>query len=483
MIITGKNTPLYPRKKRGKQSMFAVSFDAFYLLSLLGVLFYSFFAFSFDSFSDYFLPYLILITNGVLSSIGQIVAIRRNASIHFISFIFCFLFFSIAPIIQIGANHDPIFNFDYILTIASLLSFAFIITGLFHTSRIPRLTEEPSTKEYKGGNYFIVFSTTLLIALAAFLLFKDGLFTSREGFGHFLGGIFPNQAVASIVTLLLMSTPFFGAAIGFKSAFHQRKKAWVFLFGFLMLIATIINNPIIMARYKLAGLAFFFIDFFLNGKQIRLLVLAIMLGVSVSPLLSHAFRYEDKTISHNKVKSFKDTFLSYDYDAFQLTCYTLFKTNKDGVTWGSNIAGAAFFFIPRSLWESKPPQTSHVIYNTMLKYRGVGTKNLSTPLIAEGYYALSWAGALGIGFFYWWLISWVLVRSRKSVDSAAFLVRCVFTGLVLIFLRGSLIVGMHAIIGSLIAAFIPWALFYLGKKKPLQSHNTKILNKDHIKNK
>jgi hypothetical protein len=132
--------------------------------------------------------------------------------------------------------------------------------------------------------------------------------------------------------------------------------------------------------------------------------------------------------------------------------------NDSGISWGSNFVGAALFFVPRTLWEAKPEPTSWVIYETMDRSRVIGTANLSTPLMAEGYYAFGWAGALLISILYWWGISWVTLRSRKDIDSWAFLSRGLFAGLALVFLRGTLTVGVSAAAGLLVAAAIPMFL-------------------------
>src|SRR5258708_2091907 len=112
-----------------------------------------------------------------------------------------------------------------------------------------------------------------------------------------------------------------------------------------------------------------------------------------------------------------------DYDAYSVSSYTMLTVDSDGISWGSNILGAALFFVPRAWWPGKPPQTSWVIFGTINHTREAGTINLSTPLMAEGYYAFGWIGALLISVLYWWFISRTTLLSRKDPDSWTFLLR------------------------------------------------------------
>jgi hypothetical protein len=294
--------------------------------------------------------------------------------------------------------------------------------------------------------------------------------------------IFSDGPTALVASNFLMAIPFFWAAIGLRAAITNRHYGWILLFIFLLILAAIINNPIIHARFKLAGLGFFFIDYIFRGKKIRLLVFLIIIGVATAPLFN-IFRTKDHTVTRvQKDKSeFGDYFLSYDYDAFQLACYTILTVDKEGITYGANLAGVMLGFIPRAWWEGKPNRTSFIIYKTMIKYRHVGTNNLSTPIMAEGFFAFSWAGAIIIGLLYWAAVSKIVVLSRKNSDSLIFLLRSIFTGLVLIFLRGTLIVAIPVVIGSFLAALIPWLIFQRKNRSVISNAATCLHSNNNLK--
>ncbi len=97
----------------------------------------------------------------------------------------------------------------------------------------------------------------------------------------------------------------------------------------------------------------------------------------------------------------------------------------------------------------------YIIYSTILNYRYIESNNLSTPLMAEGYYAFWWFGAFLISVLYWVGISRVVVLSRRNPNSFIFLLRCVLAGLTLITLRGSLMPVASMIVGAAFSAAAP----------------------------
>jgi hypothetical protein len=230
------------------------------------------------------------------------------------------------------------------------------------------------------------------------------------------------------------------------------------------------NNPIINARYQVAGLIFFWIDYFFYGRKTKFLAAMLVVGVLVAPSLQVFRHYDSTTQDFQSNGLFGSTLLAKDYDAFLMSCYTMLTVDAAGVGWGSNLVGAVLFFVPRAMWTNKPEPTAWIVYDIAAHTTDLGTNNLSTPLMAEGYYAFGWAGALLIALCYWWGITKITLVSRRNPDSWAFLFRCVCTGLALIFLRGTLIVGVSALAGTFAAAAIPaFLLRFTGRRHALRS--------------
>jgi hypothetical protein len=425
--------------------------------------------------SEYPLEILLCLVNGGLSIYGQLMALRREAPLHLISFFFCFLFMSAAPIAQLGAQSAWVFSIDHLALLAIINGLMFTSIGIFFTYRLGNPNKKMSVEENARPanlNYVLLFATVVAVSAVAIGLFRSRLFTDRADFYDATIEIFGDAATGSLATTLLMSTPMFAAIIGLRSAIARRDWVWTTLFSSACMLAAIPNNPLIQPRYHLAALAFFFIDYMFYGKRTKAMAVLLIAGVFLAPAFQ-VFRYDhplsQNSISDDASPSIVDTLLTMDYDAFTTSCYTLLTVREDGISWGSNILGAVAFFVPRALWPEKPPPTSWVIYDTMTHSSEVGTDNLSTPLMAEGYYAFGWLGAVAISLFFWWCISEITKYTRDGSRPWLFLLRCVFSGLVLIILRGTLTVGVSALASSFVAAAIPMLLIRVRLRRSARS--------------
>lgn len=407
---------------------------------------------------QYLFEIIICALVGGLSIYGQLRSLRCQASIHFASFFFCFLFLFAAPVVQMTDNSEAVFHIDHWALWSAVNGLLFTFIGAVAIYRLRAFGDTPPLRPKtrpSNINYLLAFIVSAATAAITIALFHGSLFSSREEFSDAFANIFQDPATAMLARMLLFYTPFFGSIIGLRSALEHRQQFWSLMFLIILSMAAIVNNPIVNPRYQLAGLAFFFIDYMFYGRRTRLLAVLLLVGVLLAPVFQ-MFRYDDDSQQNSyDNRLFASTLLSMDYDAFPMSCYTMMAVDSAGISWGSNIAGAVLFFVPRAIWPTKPEPTSWVIFDTASHSAELGTDNLSTPLMAEGYFALGWIGSLLIGLLYWGFISRVTLLSRQDPDSWAFLVRCLLAGVVLIFLRGPLTVGVSAAVGSITVAAIP----------------------------
>jgi hypothetical protein len=70
-----------------------------------------------------------------------------------------------------------------------------------------------------------------------------------------------------------------------------------------------------------------------------------------------------------------------NFDAFQMIGYTIDYTAKFGYSWGNQILLPAFFWVPRSIWKSKPIGTPDMVAENA----NFGSINVSSPLWVEGF--------------------------------------------------------------------------------------------------
>src|SRR5262249_32388511 len=147
--------------------------------------------------------------------------------------------------------------------------------------------------------------------------------------------------------MFLSSVPFIGGVIGLRSAVASRQQLWIVLFSIILLAAAILNSPIINPRYQVAGLIIFAVDYMFYGKRTKLVALLLVIGVLLAPAFQ-VFRHADGTVHGEGDGLLGATFLSMDYDSFATSSYTVMTVNDSGISWGSNIVGAALFFVPRA---------------------------------------------------------------------------------------------------------------------------------------
>jgi len=83
---------------------------------------------------------------------------------------------------------------------------------------------------------------------------------------------------------------------------------------------------------------------------------------------------------------------SVNFDAYANIIHTIHYVQENGATWGKQLFGSIFFFIPRTIWLSKPIGSGHVVAG----YFNFPNLNISSPLQAE---ALINFGIIGIPIF------------------------------------------------------------------------------------
>jgi hypothetical protein len=405
-----------------------------------------------------------------MSFYGAVSASRRGLATYFMSFAFCFLFMSVAPLMQLGAQTDPVYLLGDVVAQASLCALMFTLIGVLRVAHrhVDRSTKVVRTSGLPNSAmaYFTLSVATGSITLVSFILFAPALFSSREGFELYTSAIFGDQAMVQLITPILLLVPIFGSAIGFRSAFEARDFLWTLVFAFLLGCGALLNNPIIMPRFALAGVIFFLIDYIGRGRHVRWMSVLIAVGICVAPLL-HVMRYEtsEDSVPQSTYGIFDETFLAMDYDAFQLLTYTIVAVDRNGVTGGGNILGAVLFFVPRAWWPNKPEPSAKEIAKTIDHFRAVPTDNLSTPIMAEGFFALSWLGAFGISIAWWSVLTFIERRAVEFPESLMSIYKSVAVGLMLIVLRGTLMIGIAAFVGWCAAASLVWFIFQFGKSR------------------
>lgn len=214
---------------------------------------------------------------------------------------------------------------------------------------------------------------------------------------------------------------------------------------------TISNFPTAQPRGRIGAIIIAFMVIWFIHKRPRLVnwfptIVATGLLV-VFPLLARTRRHVDlQALNWDDVRR---AYFQGSFDAYQMLGIILEHANTHGLTWGRQLLGAVFFWVPRSLWPDKPIGTGAQVATEL----GMTFTNLSAPLWAEAYIDF---GVLGIvvAFF-------ILGRVLRTVSSAflhrggiAMIFGSFFVGFQLFLLRGDLMSSFTFLFPFLAFAYV-----------------------------
>ena len=150
-----------------------------------------------------------------------------------------------------------------------------------------------------------------------------------------------------------------------------------------------------------------------------------------------------------------EAFGTLNYDAFANTMATIDYVNKYGFSYGFQFLGSILFFIPRSIWVSKPLSTGKLVGEHLINDYDFGFDNLSNPLVSESYINFGIIGIILTAIFF----AFILIRMMRWLQSDYYLkkIMAFYLAIHLIFLlRGDFTNGFSYFIGPLVGViFIP----------------------------
>lgn len=99
----------------------------------------------------------------------------------------------------------------------------------------------------------------------------------------------------------------------------------------------------------------------------------------------------DANILESIMKAYGVTYLEGNYDAHQMFISVQRYVDEFGFKYFYQILGALLFFIPRSLWSTKPIGTGHTVISELNQFYFT---NVSAPLASEWYIGFGWFGII-----------------------------------------------------------------------------------------
>jgi len=393
--------------------------------------------------------------------------------------VFCYLFFNVAPIIQI---YDVIINnkttivtsfkySEWLIIKSNILIFIFHLVFFISHETFCRI----KTKQYQFKYInqtplycFIFFFLSILI----FFFTYDFVISKTVEASHG-AELNYSKLVLLINSKFLLFIPFSALILGIN---YLKKRAstktlnYFFVLGFVcffFLVQLIFKNPLNERRNAIGAmyLTLLFIikpNWLNNNLKIMIMLFFIMIIMfPVVQIFTHINHPLDEVWANPNLildnfnsKNFITTFNTLNYDAFINLTTTIDYVDKNGTTLGMQLLGTLLFFVPRSFWHSKPLSTGEKMAGYLSdEYGNWWFTNLSNPLVSEGYINF---GILGVILFAI-VLAFVISRfvSWLSCDDPLRNAVAFFFCMNLIFLlRGSLMSGYAYFLAAFLSIYL-----------------------------
>jgi len=397
--------------------------------------------------------------------------------------IFNYLFFFLAPVFQISAMNDLNFRFpnDFAFNTSSVVfanllilifNIAFIFSYLyFKDKKLGKNKEQATEVNFKYNTPLsILVLLAVCIAIAVFnydYLLKD---ISESIY------IIKDESISLLLLKkkFLFFTPLGGIVLTLKYLQMTDKINSNTFFVVLSLVIFIVllfffKNIFTEKRNTLGPIYIALIYLFFpkllnsNAKFFLFMFLSMVIIFPLSSTLTHI----DASLEQIFVKpsliyesflrfgTISGAFESLHYDAFSNIMATAEYVKLYGLSWGYQLLGVCLFFVPRSLWTTKPLSTGELIGNHLFDTTPRNFTNLSNSVVSEGFINFGFIGivvlAIVLAYFIIKFIIW-----HRSEDCLKQFIAFYFAVHLMFLLRGDLTNGFSYFIGPLLSVvFLP----------------------------
>lgn len=287
-----------------------------------------------------------------------------------------------------------------------------------------------------------------------------------------------SSSLAMILTVCTRAFVFGSFALLWLDARHRHGHCWGMIIAGLCLLLTCF--PTSMARFNVAavylGLAIFACPMF--SRKRGLFAFVLIMGFLVAYPLFNAFKYIGEAASPGEMlemvaDSMTAGYTSGNYDAFSVMFWCFDYVDKFGLTSGSQLLGSLLFFIPRSVWPSKPIPSGELVFSALHFH----FTDISFPLPFEGYLNFGFLGIVLFAFVYGVVVNkvdahyWLSrIDSKAAVPTTLLLYYPFLLCLTFYMLRGAMMTTFTYVIGDLVVMVLlaKLASFCQGRSAGLQ---------------
>jgi len=409
-----------------------------------------------------------LILSSAVVTIALLIQLRFGvrqtaaAPADIIVFIFNWLFLDLAPKVQLMSMPQQLINTSTVrvdgVALTNLVCALFMIAFTVFYALLSRREANPqpisaapvkSRQEFTAG----AVGLALVLCFAVVAVAAPGAYRSVE-----------NAEVASPASLVMNRFLLFLPSATLLILLHEtvrsgRKlmfsRVCVLLLLFLLVIIT--ENPYTEKRNALGPmylglLLVLFQNWFASGTRRLLLLVGSM--VLIFPAITIFTHNKHQSLTDVSFSQFSDQiadhYFSVNYDSWA-NIYTAVEIVKvHGMQWGHQLLGSLLFFVPSSIWSSKPLATGIFLADYLITNYSMWFTNLSAPLAAEGYLDF---GPAGVVLYACILALFVALLNRLALQRdrwVAYPMAIYASVFLMIVLRGSLMIAL----GFASAAFL-----------------------------
>lgn len=307
-------------------------------------------------------------------------------------------------------------------------------------------------KKFEIKSSINIFQTTLLVLLS-FLSFYIVFIANNSNFYSMLfrGGELKESQELSITSSLILFRVFQPLSMMILLYYYISKSNNIFVYILLGVSALITCFPLAMPRFAAAAI---YIPLLLLTipwlRKENVFSLVFILGLLIIFPFLNNFRYYN--IDNKITLGFDfDMFIQGHFDSYQNFALIV---SENIITYGRQLFGVLFFWIPRSIWPNKPIGSG--AYTA--EKGGFYFENVSCNYFAEGYINFGFVGILFFLIFlayvtarldkYYWE---VIVKENNSYFHVIYLV---LIGVLFFILRGDLMSSFAFTVGFLVSIWI-----------------------------
>lgn len=310
--------------------------------------------------------------------------------------LFGFFFFCIAPLLQylsgryawnLNPTDAEVLKTNIFLTIW----FIFYLVGKrLGNKKIRFKRKDTSNKMSAPVEYTYSINHAALNMLLGIAIFIVLYYLMRVGIrGLLVRSTNVDSEIDSKAIALLINHGFHNA-LTFIAALHilDAKRSHIKLTTIIAVLCFVIGCfPTGISRNMMASFyAGMMIIFFDSARKKRWMTWAIFAGlILIFPAISlfrHLSTLQSVSAGQYILSSIQNTYLTGDYDAHQMFISIQRWVAQDGFSWGHQLLGAIFFFVPRSIWPSKALGTGQTAFTVLQQH---WYTNVSAPIPSEGY--------------------------------------------------------------------------------------------------